>query len=91
MTHRSCYQSAHTTSRVFAAYVEVGQDDEQSSILWSKHILGGDLDILKCDIGGTSSSRVRCLDLLGLDSFTSRYKEYSQSPVGLLLVLLRKG
>lgn len=70
------------------SYVEVGQDNEQTSILWTQHVFSWYFDIVESDVCGTGSSRVRGFDLLSLDSFDSGYKEYSQPPIGLLLALV---
>ncbi len=64
-------------------YVEVGQDDKQTTILGSQHILSGNYDIVEGDIGCPGSGGVRSLDLLGLDILGTRDEEGSEAAVGL--------
>jgi hypothetical protein len=68
-------------SRVARTHVEVGKDHEQTTVLWPEHVLGRDLDVVKRDVGGPGSSRIGRLDLLGLNTLASGYKEDSQAAV----------
>ena len=84
MAYRSCCSvSLCHTIHGRCTHVEVRQDDNQTTVLRTEHVLGGDLDVVKGDVGCTCRSRVGSLDLLGLDTFTSRYKESSQTTIGL--------
>jgi len=64
-------------------YIKVGQDHQESTILWSKHVLGGNDDIVEGDVSGSGSRRVRRLDLLGLNAFPSGHEEGSEAALGL--------
>lgn len=67
------------------AHVEVREDDQQTPVFRSQHVLSGYLGIVECDISGTSRGRVRSLDRLGLDSFGSGDEEDCQPAVGLYI------
>lgn len=64
--------------------VEIRENDKQTAIFWSEHVLRRNDHIVKRDIGRSGRSRVRRLDLLSLDTFTSRNEERGQSPFSLM-------
>jgi hypothetical protein len=63
--------------------VKVAQDDQQSAVLGSEHVLRGNLDIVECDESCASRGGVGCLDCLCLDALATGDEEHSQATISL--------
>lgn len=83
MTHRSCYLVSSRLVGDLVAYIEVGEDDNETSVLGTEHVFGGHLDVVEGNVGSSGCGRVGRLDLLRLDSLSSRYEECSQTAISL--------
>lgn len=59
------------TSHRPAFVVEVAKYHMHALVFLAQEILDGHFDVVERDVAGSSSSRVRCLDGLGLNAFTS--------------------
>ena len=63
--------------------VKVAENDEDSSSLWAQGVLNRHLDVLKCDVGSTSSRRVAGFDRLGLNAFSTFDQDDSETVISL--------
>lgn len=58
--------------------VEVAENNVNTLVLFAEKVLGGDLDVVKGDVGGTSGGRVRSLDGLGRNTLATLDQEHTQ-------------
>ena len=65
------------------AYVEVGEDDQQSPVLRSKHVLCRNDNVVEGDVSCAGGGRVGCLDLLRLDTLAPGHQEGSETALSL--------
>jgi hypothetical protein len=63
--------------------VEVGENDENSSTLFTKCVADRNLNIVKGNIGSSSSSGVAGLDLTSFNTLSSLDKNYSEATISL--------
>jgi hypothetical protein len=63
--------------------VEVTKNDEDPSAFLTKSVSNRYPDIIKCDIGRSSGTRVRCLNLLGLDTWSTFDEHDGETIFGL--------
>jgi hypothetical protein len=63
--------------------VEVGENDENSSALFTKRVADRDLNIVKGDVGSSSSSGVTGLDLTSFNALSSLDENHSEAAIGL--------
>lgn len=61
--------------------VEVAENDLNTLVLLAQHVLSRNLDVVERHVSCTSSSRVRGLNLLGLDTLTALDEEDTQALV----------
>jgi len=63
--------------------VKVGEDDQETLVLLTQQVLDRDQHILKCDISSTSTGRIRGLDELGLNTFTTLNEKHRDTLLSL--------
>lgn len=62
--------------------VKVGEDDKETTVLGTEHVVLGNDNVLELNVGGTGGSRVRSLDLLGLDTLAAGDEEDGETTLG---------